>query len=336
MTTLFKYFFQDVKIKYRYEKIKDIIKTEYIRPDCQRYISEDRINEMGENIKIHLQAITPIYFCIFNKKRYVIDGQHRLKIYENLKKYDNIKIPIVDIYVNKKKEIYDYFLLINNQLVLNEIWRRDETIKDIVLKTYDYFVKKYPFTFRLPKAKIRPYIRPDNFMTQLTEIMDNEDIVKNYDIKSTDSLIYLLENLNKKYSEQDVTFYPGRLDTNRNLINKIKKNNALYFGMLKRSWMDNIINFTMPEQNKMSQALRYACWNKWIGKEKGISKCWCCNENEISQQYFEAGHIKAKILGGKNSVDNLRPICGFCNKAMGKQNMKRFMKDNNYNYNRIR
>lgn len=41
---------------------------------------------------------------------------------------------------------------------------------------------------------------------------------------------------------------------------------------------------------------------------------------------FECGHVTSIKQNGKNTVKNLRPICGLCNKSMGITNMHIFMK----------
>ena len=64
-------------------------------------------------------------------------------------------------------------------------------------------------------------------------------------------------------------------------------------------------------------------WDKYIGKEKGIGKCYSCSEN-IDSKNFEAGHIIPEAKGGPTNIDNLRPICSCCNKSMGTQNMDEF------------
>jgi 5-methylcytosine-specific restriction endonuclease McrA len=42
---------------------------------------------------------------------------------------------------------------------------------------------------------------------------------------------------------------------------------------------------------------------------------WC--QNKITPFTFEAGHNVPESKGGATSIDNLRPICGTCNKSMG-------------------
>ena len=60
----------------------------------------------------------------------------------------------------------------------------------------------------------------------------------------------------------------------------------------------------------------------WKGKYEG--SCFCCGR-KISYEHVEAGRIKA---GGKYSVPNTRLICKTCNRGMGKQNLKIYMRRN--------
>ncbi|MBI3036691.1 hypothetical protein HYY73_02960 [Candidatus Woesearchaeota archaeon] len=60
----------------------------------------------------------------------------------------------------------------------------------------------------------------------------------------------------------------------------------------------------------------------WKGKYEG--PCFCCGR-KISYEHVEAGRIKA---GGQYSVPDTRLICKICNRGMGKQNLKIYMKRN--------
>lgn len=342
MSKLFKFYKNDVKIKFQLEKIKDIMKMDYHLPKCQRRINDERINIMSDNFKTNFNPITPIYFCIFNKKRYVIDGQHRLTTYKSLTELYNTKIPVVEIQISNEKEMYNYFKLINDNMVLNSVWKKDEDIKEIILKTFDYFVNKYPKTFEYGtrKNKPKPYLNKETFLEQLTYLIEDKeeyDIVNIYNITNSDDFINIIDNLNKKYSEQTPEWFGkqrGKM-TSLKIINKIIKHKMLYFGLLQQNWLCNINEFEQQENQELhngqlSQSLRQACWTKWM-PNKFNSKCWCCNINEVSAFNFEAGHVKARNLGGLNTIENLRPICGFCNKAMGIKNMFIYMKEMDYN-----
>jgi len=66
-------------------------------------------------------------------------------------------------------------------------------------------------------------------------------------------------------------------------------------------------------------------WHTYIGRS--ITECECllgCGDM-ISQIHFDCGHVVAEAKGGKVTVENLRPICGTCNKSMGTNNMLEFI-----------
>jgi 5-methylcytosine-specific restriction endonuclease McrA len=65
------------------------------------------------------------------------------------------------------------------------------------------------------------------------------------------------------------------------------------------------------------RALREQVWLNFIGK-KFENKClvtWC--ENIINVFNFEVGHNIPESKGGTLDINNLRPICGKCNRSMG-------------------
>ncbi len=78
--------------------------------------------------------------------------------------------------------------------------------------------------------------------------------------------------------------------------------------------------------NNIKKAIRQLVWNKYIGQKNGTGYCWCCNSTIINTFDFECGHVEARALGGPDTVENLRPICGLCNRSMGTCNMMEFRK----------
>lgn len=80
-----------------------------------------------------------------------------------------------------------------------------------------------------------------------------------------------------------------------------------------------------PRRKTISAPIRRKVWNMYIGEEVGKSKCMCCNDITITPFMFECGHVISDHDGGNASVENLRPICCLCNRAMGSKNMEVFM-----------
>ena len=72
------------------------------------------------------------------------------------------------------------------------------------------------------------------------------------------------------------------------------------------------------------KVLKNAVWDKYIGKEHGIGNCNCCQAN-IDSKHFECGHVISESKGGELCIENLRPICGLCNKSMGTMDMNEFV-----------
>jgi hypothetical protein len=90
---------------------------------------------------------------------------------------------------------------------------------------------------------------------------------------------------------------------------------------------------TKRKKKSIPQILRELVWNKKVGKEKGVTKCFCCKVTEISQLKFQCGHIISEYNGGLTNIDNLLPICSLCNASMGRTNMYEFI--NKYNMGNI-
>ena len=70
-------------------------------------------------------------------------------------------------------------------------------------------------------------------------------------------------------------------------------------------------------KQRVPAALRQSIWLRWVGR-KFDAKCavtWC--NATITPFTFEAGHNVPASKGGASSIENLRPICGVCNKSMG-------------------
>ena len=72
----------------------------------------------------------------------------------------------------------------------------------------------------------------------------------------------------------------------------------------------------------ISATIKDAVWRREIGSANLFEiKCPICRINIITSRNFQCGHILARARGGCISVNNLRPICGYCNSSMGSIHM---------------
>lgn len=109
------YLFKGKSTNYSFIKISDIINFYHI-PLFQRAVVKEGLDKLDQNIIKEFNPITPIYFCVYKHKRYVIDGVHRLEYYKMNNKLHDYQIPIIDIFTDNEEDIYKYFILINDQL----------------------------------------------------------------------------------------------------------------------------------------------------------------------------------------------------------------------------
>lgn len=76
------------------------------------------------------------------------------------------------------------------------------------------------------------------------------------------------------------------------------------------------------KRHKFTRNERIAIWKKYVSADLYIlANCLCCGTEPITFNNHEIGHIEAFSKGGSDDFDNVRPICGNCNKKMGNKNM---------------
>jgi hypothetical protein len=78
----------------------------------------------------------------------------------------------------------------------------------------------------------------------------------------------------------------------------------------------------LPTRKSIPKKIRDKVWHNWFGEDE-CGYCYCCEE-ELSLKGWHCGHIVAAASGGKDTPDNLRPLCRTCNTSMGTQNMDEF------------
>lgn len=103
--------------KISFVQIKDILNS-YKIPKWKDNICLEKIKLLDKQIIFKFEPITPIYFSYYNNNKYLIDGLHRLTIYNKYKNYNFLitqHIPIVENYSLCKNDMYNIYKLINNK-----------------------------------------------------------------------------------------------------------------------------------------------------------------------------------------------------------------------------
>lgn len=85
-------------------------------------------------------------------------------------------------------------------------------------------------------------------------------------------------------------------------------------------------NLSKPKKTRktISKGLKTDLWDKYY-PGKLIGPCYVCTK-DIDARSFEAGHVIPFAKGGSDTIDNLRPICGKCNKSMSDTELYEYKK----------
>ena len=332
--------------------MKNILEQKICVPNEQRIRDDDKVNEIikyqddffKKNFHFNFLGLINIHYCIEDDKNYLVDGQHRYKAMEKLYRehgYKDFSIDIEVVTVNNKEELKHNYGLVNKNTELSEF--PDNIDKQIPEKVSQYFFNEFANIWTKKKRNIRPLLNKNNFQEAVGYLLSKLKEIGDYDVEDLKRVI--LEK-NEKLKNWSVESY------NQN-IRKIKKwpvhmekckSHKIYLGMYNHTneeycydWVKDIVREITGEHLKKAKKqtkasipknLKNRVWEKYNGN-KANAICYCCDIKKIHLgDTWDCGHVKSEYNGGLLVVDNLRPICGNCNKTMGTTHMYEFMKKN--------
>ena len=326
---------------------KDLIGFDITIPNEQRIMDSSKVEEIVEYQQLYnkkynsfnFMGVINIHLC--NNTYFLVDGQHRFNALKKLTYmgYELIDVSIEIVKVNSIDELKRNYTLINKNTPLPEFPESiDKNIPETVAL---YFFEKYPDIWSQSNTKRvrRPHLNKNDFQEALGILTEK------LELDSSIKLKMLLEDYNTKLSQWSVTHYPNYKTYKDPLkIQQKCQQTNMYLGLFTHKsndygydWVKYIIkdqtgeDITLPKPKstngaKVPQSIRKQSWHQNIGVSVGSAKCICCNINVISQLNFEAGHIQPKSKGGPNTLDNLLPICGECNRSMSDTPMDEYIK----------
>lgn len=172
------------------------------------------------------------------------------------------------------------------------------------------------------------------------KIRDREAFIMMW-FRTEDGLIDYAFNRAQLKSFQKKSFtLPSHAENSEDVLKKELKNDVKTDSVFDTSLNKGVENMTIKEdkdetkesdskrkgrykKEKIPATVRNIVWVTHFGSSKKGS-CWLCKVEDISSANFECGHVISEKNGGKPSIDNLRPICSFCNKSVGTMNMEDF------------
>lgn len=321
-------------------KIKNLLTLEIITPEIQRIIDRNKVNDIVDYQieykkkynKFNFMGVINIH-VLTDKGYYLIDGQHRFESAKKLHELGHdVEITVEFIEVNDRSELENNYKILNLNTELPDF--PDDIEKNIPEEAALYFQNKYRTIWSKNSRSRKPHIYFNFFQEALA------DLTKELNLKSSKDLIDLVENKNNKYKNWPNESFQ-KFKVSEKILNKCREEN-FYLGLHKHEsnerpsyeWVREIVHEEIgvvlkknvkSRKKKIPKTIKNDSWNKYVGKQIGITKCFCCNTVEINQSNFEAGHIISEFNGGPITVDNILPICGKCNRSMGKTNMDEFI-----------
>lgn len=315
-------------------------------PNIQRIRDDDKVSDIisyqcdffRRHQYFNIMGVINIHFCAENTTYYLIDGQHRYEAFKQMyqKMGHDISIAVEYVQVKTMEQVKENYQLINKNTPLPDFPENiDKNIPETVAQ---YFKDKYPNIWSKNTRARRPHLYFNFFQEALGFLTEK------LQLKSSDKLQELLESYNSKLSQWNIKQFPDHKSLNENIIKKCKEL-GFYLGMYKHvsdnfgyKWVQAIIEIetgvkikddskNKSGKSKIPKKLKNDSWDKYVGKEHGITLCICCNNTQIDSKSFVGGHIISEKNGGKINIDNIVPICSECNSSMGSTNMNIFMEN---------
>lgn len=167
----------------------------------------------------------------------------------------------------------------------------------------------------------------NNFINNNNYNTINGILTLNADIKN----IYLIDGIhrykayNKLYNDYGMKDFKVSIEywNVKNMDEVLNNYNLIQNNNNKKN---NRNNTKKNKRLNIPKKVRQDVWNRYIGDENGSAKCYVCRNSIIDKLSFTCGHIEPIILGGKTSINNMRPICPACNTSMGTMNMGKYVK----------
>lgn len=343
-------------IKIGNREIKIILSTTLLQmkiktPHTQRIIEKRKVREIVQYQLDHIKknkvpnflGVLNIHHVSTENDYYLVDGQHRFNAIKELyNRYSHdLEVVVEIVKVKDREKLVENYNLINKNTPLPELPQNiNRTIPE---ETTLHFQEKYPHVWSDKTSAKRPNVLFNSFQETLgyvTQKLQDE-------VDSSVKLIHEVEKLNEELSLWDRKEFKGVSD---NMYQKAKQA-RFFLGLLSSPVKDEEGNYyewgkklvekrtpPVPENTKsksksrkrksVPKKVKNDSWDLHLGKECGEAYCIVCDITSINSKHFEAGHIISDKDGGKATVHNILPVCSGCNRSMGHEHMREYVRKN--------
>lgn len=312
--------------------LNELLSKKYETFEEQRIVNKNHINNIYEEMSKELLKTGKIklfsepVILIYKNRYYIVDGQHRMEVFKKIHteilkpKKLNMSILVKYDIVNDENELRTAFRKTNYQLEQND------NVIDAIIEN-----SNLPTNSEIYKNKVLKFI---------DSLPSNEDMIKSKSNNpriphfTTKMIANVLMSMEDELCDKDIDFEKIWEKTNNYLKtenhdhltekqwDKCRKYN-IYIGAFPKTWGEEFKRLAKRDKRPgISKAVKNMTWKNHFGDD-GNGKCYVCLE-KINIANFECGHIVSYSDGGKNTCENMRPICFLCNRSMGKKNLEEF------------
>jgi hypothetical protein len=313
-----------------------LMKIDINTPEFQREIIADKVQEISNELQINpylLEMYNPIILGELYGKNYVIDGQHRLMALNQLLGFDQVVNCLYQVIKCKSHdEIIRHFISINKNTPLENFYKnlsQDKAGKILEIKkaikvwiTSEY--KDYISSNANPNL---PNISIDKFLEFLISYIEEESLEDWFYGMEVKEIITKLKETNQLFHNWFLIIPKHHEMYNKKIEKKKARSPGFTLGF-PINWLDVFAGRDLPKmiekpkRKKFNKVQREQIWKHYIGDSMN-GKCYCCGR-DISFTTYEIGHVHPVAMGGDDEIENVRVICGLCNRSMGTQNLEEF------------
>jgi len=322
----------------------DLLKTVQLDVEIQRELDLEWVEELKNKILKNYTEKGFFYFgafdvACFNNALYILNGQHRYFVLKDIKDlYDNISLEVKIHTVYTQDELNELWMMVNGSKP-SKLCK--STSKQVIINSIKKYVTQlYPKFITTALKPQKPHIN----LESLGIAIEKSKILEELNIDNSDEFIKLMEKLNDFYKYTPLNKWKEWHINDELLVLKCKQKNILkpmFLGIYANfEWLTRMIEVnkinsqfdsyaTIPHMTintgsrKIGKSKRRKVWEKRNAKEFMIGECFVCNKS-IDYDEFECGHVTAAFWGGCQSLNNLEPICGPCNREMGIEDLNEY------------